>query len=540
MAFQLVLIGMVIGAAATQVCSEVLRVPEEYTSIQAALNELGDGDTVLVGLGEYTEALVAPPLSFVLRGETFPDSWEYARPVIDPSALPGSDSLSCLTLPENSAAILQGMVFHNRAPMYPRRRTTDWGGIINRTARLVRLVQCGFDSVWVCVAPDQIGIVNRLELLDCNFEKVVRRGASAGAGGRVHAARCRFQGESVTGFVAGSDSSLIEDCTFSGQLANDTPSNFVSGVGGAIEVRGCRFGPSTYCPNALRVYSTGVGGCRIRDNEFCDLQLYGFVADVGYHSGEPIRFDGNAFLSNTFAESQQGAVWLASYDTTGISDPVFFASGNVFANYESVSSIVLGKCFYLTARASLDRNRMYSIPPLSESSIYASSIAEWGSLLNENIFSETGHAEYSSGRLTEAPLNYWGDATGPYHPALNPNGQGDRVSDNVEFVPWHPDTSFLASRSRSNALPASKISVSPNPFNSAAKIAFTVSQPGIYYVDLFDVTGRIAERLWSGPVADEHEVTLNGEQLASGVYFVRLLQMRGRQTVATQKVVLLK
>ena len=35
-----------------------------------------------------------------------------------------------------------------------------------------------------------------------------------------------------------------------------------------------------------------------------------------------------------------------------------------------------------------------------------------------------------------AIYNYWGDASGPYHPTTNPNGLGDNVSDNVEFVPW--------------------------------------------------------------------------------------------------------
>jgi len=32
--------------------------------------------------------------------------------------------------------------------------------------------------------------------------------------------------------------------------------------------------------------------------------------------------------------------------------------------------------------------------------------------------------------------NYWGHASGPYHLITNPNGLGDNVSDNVEFVPW--------------------------------------------------------------------------------------------------------
>ena len=32
--------------------------------------------------------------------------------------------------------------------------------------------------------------------------------------------------------------------------------------------------------------------------------------------------------------------------------------------------------------------------------------------------------------------NWWGDSSGPHHPTLNPDGQGDEVSDNVDFDPW--------------------------------------------------------------------------------------------------------
>ena len=37
----------------------------------------------------------------------------------------------------------------------------------------------------------------------------------------------------------------------------------------------------------------------------------------------------------------------------------------------------------------------------------------------------------------DATRNWWGDASGPYHETLNPGGQGDPVSDYVDFIPWH-------------------------------------------------------------------------------------------------------
>ncbi len=36
----------------------------------------------------------------------------------------------------------------------------------------------------------------------------------------------------------------------------------------------------------------------------------------------------------------------------------------------------------------------------------------------------------------DARHNWWGDASGPYHPTLNPDGTGDEVGDHVIFYPW--------------------------------------------------------------------------------------------------------
>jgi len=38
--------------------------------------------------------------------------------------------------------------------------------------------------------------------------------------------------------------------------------------------------------------------------------------------------------------------------------------------------------------------------------------------------------------IISAINQYWGDPSGPKHATLNPNGQGNGVSDGVTFVPW--------------------------------------------------------------------------------------------------------
>ncbi|MEA3396607.1 MAG: right-handed parallel beta-helix repeat-containing protein, partial [Chloroflexota bacterium] len=58
------------------------------------------------------------------------------------------------------------------------------------------------------------------------------------------------------------------------------------------------------------------------------------------------------------------------------------------------------------------------------------------------IYSNTDYGLYSSnmGADVDARLNWWGHSSGPYHPDQNPAGQGDKVSDNVQFSPWLTDT----------------------------------------------------------------------------------------------------
>ncbi len=61
--------------------------------------------------------------------------------------------------------------------------------------------------------------------------------------------------------------------------------------------------------------------------------------------------------------------------------------------------------------------------------------------------SNTSHGlQHTGSGILDARHNWWGDPSGPFHPTLNPSGQGNRVSDNVLFDPWLtvPDPAGLA------------------------------------------------------------------------------------------------
>jgi hypothetical protein len=141
----------------------------------------------------------------------------------------------------------------------------------------------------------------------------------------------------------------------------------------------------------------------------------------------------------------------------------------------------------------------------------------------------------------DAKSNWWGDASGPYHPTLNPNGLGDEVGNNISFIPWSTDTLFQSVPCLGKPLPESFVlDAYPNPFNNTVTLRLIPNEAMIIKVELFDILGRKVKELWSGPLAFEKRITFDGSNLSSGIYFVRVWQPIGYRPVALKELVLLK
>lgn len=80
----------------------------------------------------------------------------------------------------------------------------------------------------------------------------------------------------------------------------------------------------------------------------------------------------------------------------------------------------------------------------------------------------------------DARYCWWGNASGPYHPTLNPEGLGDNVSDYVDFIPWLPEVHDVA---------VIDVSVSPTTVVAGETVAIgvTVENQGSDY-ESFTVT----------------------------------------------------
>jgi hypothetical protein len=78
----------------------------------------------------------------------------------------------------------------------------------------------------------------------------------------------------------------------------------------------------------------------------------------------------------------------------------------------------------------------------------------------------------------------------------------------------------------------------PNPFNSTTRITLTLPQAGTVRVDLYDITGRLVRTLMHSTLsAGSHNIVVNGDGLASGIY---LLKIANGRDVRARKLVLVK
>ena len=63
--------------------------------------------------------------------------------------------------------------------------------------------------------------------------------------------------------------------------------------------------------------------------------------------------------------------------------------------------------------------------------------AHYNNIYNNREYGVIEDSDYASKNASfDARYNWWGDASGPQHPTLNPTGIGNAVSDNVNFSPW--------------------------------------------------------------------------------------------------------
>ncbi len=512
-------------AAAT---ATVRRVPTDYPTIQAALNCIESGDTVLATPGTYHEALTTPPgVDFALHGDVEPDSGDYLRPIIDPTPLEHPNQLACLTVNVTGSAVVQDFEFYNGAAMHSR-DDASVGGVFSYANRATYR-RCVFDSTHVGLHPGG----HRVIIEDCIFEDNVGACLSSQGLARLELYRSSFHTRrGMMMWVR--DSAVVEDCWF---RERSDVGEWIWMIGSGIVVRGCQFGPSTI-RSPQPIFTADLRGLQFESNLFTSLVVGGSCIQLNCVCDSPDtnRILGNRFINNRVQQGQGGGGMRVQCE--GITDG--FAAiirENVF---DSCGTTGFFRALLVSDNAHLWRNR-FSGP--SNNNIPAVMIADgWEFIVRDNLFQGSGYALAAGAEIpiVDASSNWWGHASGPYHADFNPGGQGDRVGDNINFEPWRTDTLFLDVRVDQALLPSElQLSVFPNPFNATARITL-LAPPGEYAVDLFNTLGQRVRELWRGSSSVERTISFDGSDLPTGIYFVRASSTIGNRSPAVEKIVLLK
>ncbi len=175
-----------------------------------------------------------------------------------------------------------------------------------------------------------------------------------------------------------------------------------------------------------------------------------------------------------------------------------------------------------------------------------------------DIFGNPGYGLYNvdSYVVIDACYNWWGDATGPYHPTLNPGGMGDTVSDCVDFNPWL--TAPGIQEYARSITPVTHLQVYPNPFTKLTNIGYSILDTGFSIenptIGIYDVSGRLvrspnqvspASPCVAGRASIQNQESVlvwdgtdqSNRKLPGGVYFITL---QAGEYSETEKVLLVR
>ncbi len=120
----------------------------------------------------------------------------------------------------------------------------------------------------------------------------------------------------------------------------------------------------------------------------------------------------------------------------------------------------------------------------------------------------------------DARNNWWGHSTGPYHPTLNPSGQGNKVTDHVLFNPWHTTTSVTEIPVEDGLALGQHY---PNPATGKVTVPFELEKTARVLLQVVNMDGKILNTVLNETrTAGSHQVTFPCEKLTNGTYLLRL------------------
>ncbi|MCL4305813.1 T9SS type A sorting domain-containing protein [bacterium] len=490
--------------------ARIVYVPAQFGTIQEGLESLFVNDTLLVALGTYEEALIAPAIPFTMLGAIDSISGNWSGPFVNASNLELPDTTAALALPRFSDVRIENFGFMN-SHRYCIRSWAD-----NLT-----LVNCQLDSAyrWLLQVQDSIGAL--VDLQDCVFRNVELSGVIVRAGNMLRAKRCKFSGgeyHDPRSLVSASKSE-IDSCNFS-----DVYGHSLLGTNrDSHRITNCTFGPAVTIPFETAV-SLGRGSIEFSHNLIIDCSYGNHAVRIDSELPDSVRITDNVFIRCTgqsIGLMAAGALGLLYY-------PASVTHGariqrNTFI--DCAGHVTADDIWPFVGYPALIENNRFVHDSINGLPSIGGSGGPWQSMphtMRYNFFENCGYALDGSVE-TDARFNYWSDPSGPFNEFAAPNGAGDTVTGPVQLAPWLTDTTAGIGADLPEVVTGIPLLASPNPFNSSVTIEYAMVREQRVRLDIHDVLGRLVETL-----VDEqqsigvHSVMWNAGNHSTGLYFARL------------------
>jgi len=403
--------------------SNLINIPADYNTIQLGLNNASTGDTVLVQPGTYTENLFWPEtngIKLISAGDssnTIIDGGGGSVVYINPS-----------TVTIDTTTLIKGFKIANGD------NVTYGGGVFIKNADVkleevnIQNNQCTYDGGGIYGYNSSFILKN--SIIQNNIAQHYGGGIHS-EGGTPNISKTDIINNTANDHGGGIElysSAVITDCTIDGNNSN---------YGGGASTCG-----SPIFKNVVFINNTADRGggiqinCGAGETELDDVIIISNTANIGgglYFSGNSLKTK-NVTIADNHSSGNGGGAYL--YNDPGSLDGI-----NVCYNSADVEG---GGIFvYQYVDVQIAHSNIFS--NISNNSGSGITISNSDVIVNNaNIFRNgTGLINKTNFYVTDAENNYWGDPTGPYHPAQNTTGLGDSTNMFVDITPWltEPDTS---------------------------------------------------------------------------------------------------
>ncbi|MGB3478376.1 MAG: right-handed parallel beta-helix repeat-containing protein [bacterium] len=258
-------------------------------------------------------------------------------------------------------------------------------------------------------------------------------------------------------------------------IVNNKIYNNIADAGGGI---GCMFNASPIIRQNIFIGNMADFGGAI----LCSEQSHPFIVDNQ--------------ISDNIANAEGGGIAVSSYSAPQI-------KGNLISNNTAMWGAGIYSCV----------NSSPIIDSCTISNNYGDGFSvNWGSsgrINHTNIYGNSGFGVWKyefDPDPVDAEYNWWGDASGPYHPDSNPGGLGDSVSDWVDFIPWLDQPVGVEEQKLTipinNSIFSTTISCGPLllPVDKSCRV-FDITgrvilpdkiKPGIYFIE---VDGKVTQKV---------------------------------------------